>query len=610
MVDSVAPKQDPHDSVDDSITGSAEAAKQIAATLKKGWIPIQRARLDEDYTLVARLGQGGMAEIYLAVHHGLSGFRKLVVIKRLLPHMAHDPEVVQMFLDEARLAARLNHPHVVQTTKVGAAEGHYFLAMEFLDGQPLNRILRRQAELGRRMPPALAARIIADALEGLHYAHCAKDFDGSPLRIVHRDVSPHNLMVTYDGVVKILDFGIAKATLQEAATRTGLIKGKFAYISPEQATGETVDQRADVWSMGVCLWECLAGRRLFKGKSEVATLHESLTKEIPEIVDYAGEVPRELEEIAFKALQRDMGERYPSAEAMRADLEDWLAEQSHEGSRARLGAWVNDLFSDAHAKQRTLIKRLTEFPDESRHTLASLATGTHPAFELPLTGSHTGLTGRSLAPEAEKEDDRLKLALLALVLLLAGVLIFVLTRTRAAPDGPAAGAVASEGAGATEQVAGAGDAPTTPIAAAPAAESEAPGVGPAEAAADEPVGVEIGTDVAPTAMGEAEAPVDEESARRARLAARRRARANASATDAPAEEAPAPATTGFLTLDTAPWSHVDLNGRRLGTTPLLRVELPTGRHTLTLTNPEQNIATRYTVTIEEGRVYARRLGLE
>ena len=452
MADSVAPKQDPHDSVDDSITGSAEAAKQIAASLKKGWIPIQRAKLDEDYTLVARLGQGGMAEIYLAVHHGLSGFRKLVVIKRLLPHMAHDPEVVQMFLDEARLAARLTHPNVVQTTKVGAAEGHYYLAMEFLDGQPLNRILRRQAELGRRMPPALAARIISDALEGLHYAHGAKDFDGSPLRIVHRDVSPHNLMVGYDGIVKILDFGIAKATLQEAATRTGLIKGKFAYISPEQATGEPVDARADVWSMGVCLWECLAGRRLFKGKSEVATLHESLTKEIPEIVDYAGEVPRELEEIAFKALQRETDARYPSAEAMRADLEDWLATQSSEGGRARLGAWVHDLFADAHAKQRTLIKRLTEFPDEARHSLATLATGTHPALELPPSGSHTGLTPHSMAPPPETRDDRLKLALLALVLVLAGVLIFVLTRDRApsqvalqpAPAAPAAAAIQPE----------------------------------------------------------------------------------------------------------------------------------------------------------------------
>ena len=211
------------------------------------------------YTLVAKLGQGGMAEVYLALAPGPQGFQKLVVVKRLHMNMEDEPMLVAMFLDEARIAARLAHPNVVQTNDVGEHEGSHFIAMEYLEGQPFDRILKHAVRDGERLPMRLAARIIADALDGLHYAHEACDYDGTPLGVVHRDVSPHNLFVTYDGVVKLLDFGIAKATTQVVETRTGLVKGKFAYMAPEQARSAPADRRADVFAMGVVLWESIAG---------------------------------------------------------------------------------------------------------------------------------------------------------------------------------------------------------------------------------------------------------------------------------------------------------------------------------------------------------------
>ena len=234
----------------------------------------------DKYTLIGKLGHGGMAEVNLAVADGKGGFRKLTVIKRLHRHLAMEPGFVEMFLDEARLAARLNHPHCVQTYEVGDHDDNHFLAMEYLDGQGLERLLRISGQLGLSMPVAESARIVADALDGLAYAHELTDFDGTELGVVHRDISPQNIFVTYNGVVKLLDFGIAKAATHIVETKTGVIKGKYAYIAPEQALGQQVDARSDLWSMGVVLWECLTGRRLFKSVNELATLHETLQGEI------------------------------------------------------------------------------------------------------------------------------------------------------------------------------------------------------------------------------------------------------------------------------------------------------------------------------------------
>jgi serine/threonine-protein kinase len=355
---------------------------------KHSWVPLEPARLDE-YTLVARLGQGGMAEICLAVHHGLSAFRKLVVIKRLLPHMAARSDVVGMFLDEARLAARLSHPNIVETTKIGTSGGHYYITMEFVDGQPANRIFQRAAR--QPIPPDVSAKIVSDALAGLHHAHESTDFDGSPLHVVHRDVSPHNLMVGYDGTTKILDFGIATATLHLEETQTGIIKGKFGYIAPEQALGANADRLADIWSAGVVLWECLTGQRLFNG-TDIATLREVITKELVDVREVRPELPFELAEICNKALQRDTSLRYPTALAMKNDIDNWLRTREAQ-SADHVARFLAETFESEHRQQRLLVKAITSFSDDSRAQMRDLGADSSanslPEIALALGGTST-----------------------------------------------------------------------------------------------------------------------------------------------------------------------------------------------------------------------------
>src|ERR1700761_3781049 len=248
------------------------------------------------YRLIAELGHGGMAEVYLAVVRGPAGFNKLGVIKQIRPQLAAGPGVLGMFLDEAKLAARLSHPNVVQTNEVGQEGDTHFLMMEYLDGQPLNRITQR---LGKRggLPLHMHLQIIVDLLGGLHYAHELTDYDGTPLGVVHRDITPHNVFVTYEGQVKVVDFGIAKAMNSSSETRTGVLKGKVAYMAPEQARGERVDRRADIFSVGVLLWEAVTGRRLWKGVPDITILQRLLNGDIPTPKSVKPDVDDKLEAI-------------------------------------------------------------------------------------------------------------------------------------------------------------------------------------------------------------------------------------------------------------------------------------------------------------------------
>lgn len=308
------------------------------------------------YTLIGKLGHGGMAEVYLSYVAGPAGFRKLCVIKRLHPHLEDEPGFLDMFLDEARLAARLNHPNVVQTYEVGEVDASHFIAMEYLEGQGLDRIRQRCIRSETKLPPPVVANLVVEALEGLNYAHNLKDFDGADLGVIHRDVSPQNVFVSYEGAVKLLDFGIAKAATHVVETRTGIIKGKFAYIAPEQARGGELDNRADIWSMGVVLWETLARRRLFKGPNDVATLSETLTGMIPSIREFDDEIPEELEAIVMKSLTRDRSERYQTALEMRDDLKQYLITHSPRTSREEVSTFVKGLFSDVIAQNKRVLQ--------------------------------------------------------------------------------------------------------------------------------------------------------------------------------------------------------------------------------------------------------------
>ncbi len=308
------------------------------------------------YTLIGKLGHGGMAEVFLSYVAGPAGFRKLCVIKSLHAHLEEEPGFLDMFLDEARLAARLNHPNVVQSYEVGEVNGGHFIAMEYLEGQGLDRVRQRCIRSGTRLPPELCAHIVVDALEGLHYAHTLKDFDETDLGVIHRDISPQNVFITYEGSVKLLDFGIAKASTHVVETRTNVIKGKFAYIAPEQARGEDIDLRADIWSMGVVLWETLTSKRLFKGPNDVATLSEALTGDIKQLSDVVDDIPPRLAEITHKALTRDVDERYSTASEFKTDLKKFLIKEYPATSREDVSTFVRGLFGDVIKQNKKVLK--------------------------------------------------------------------------------------------------------------------------------------------------------------------------------------------------------------------------------------------------------------
>ena len=329
------------------------------------------------YRYIAMLAEGGMADVFLAVTQS-AGFEKLVVIKQLRDTLADDPSFVAMFMDEARLAARLNHPNVVQTLEVGkdAATGLHFIAMEFLEGVAYVRFAR----LKERLPPPLAfhVRILVDVLRGLHYAHELRDFDGRPLGVVHRDVSPQNVMLTFAGGVKVLDFGIAKAALA-AEQRPEDFKGKLEYMAPEQAAMEDVDRRADVFAVGVMLFEALARRRLYrKGDDKLRLLVDD---QLPDVLSVAPAAPKRLAAICAKAMAHDRDARYPTADAMADDLEEWLGSTTQHVAARDVGSWVADKFSSTRAKISAAIEaQLALF-----RSLSESAPDTIPLSRLPGT---------------------------------------------------------------------------------------------------------------------------------------------------------------------------------------------------------------------------------
>ena len=297
------------------------------------------------YRLIASLGHGGMADVYLAAVSGPAGISKLQVVKRLRRESATDPERVAMFLDEARLAARVNHPNVVQTFEVGAAEGAYFIAMEYLEGAPFNRLISRART--SPPPPGVMLRILADVLAGLHHAHELTDYDGTPLHVVHRDASPHNVIVTYEGHTKLLDFGIAMSDVRAADPRAGAVQGKVQYMAPEQARAKPLDRRADVFVMGIVLWEILAGRKMWeRGSSDMEVLHKLATGDLPKLSDSKKDVPPELARIAARALALEPAERYATAAEMRADLVAYLDANGIRVSPEDVGRYVTEQYAD------------------------------------------------------------------------------------------------------------------------------------------------------------------------------------------------------------------------------------------------------------------------
>ena len=332
------------------------------------------------YKLIAELGHGGMADVFLAVQAGPAGlgFRKLTVVKRLRQNLADDPEFIAMLVDEARIAARLNHPNVVQTNEVGNVGNQYFLAMEYLDGQPLHRMQHRsmqKVKAGEPPPvrPEHQYLILMDALAGLHHAHELLDYDGTPLEIVHRDMTPQNIFVTYEGQVKVVDFGIAKASGRSSETKQGVVKGKVRYMAPEQALAKRVTRRTDVFAVGIMMWEAAVGTRMWRDRDELQIVRALVAGELPPMPrEVNPEVPEEVDAIIRKALAMDPEDRFASADEFRTAIEQYLVNSGQLVTlRRQLVPMVTALFADKRVEIRDIIeKQLAEIDDPPSSGLA------------------------------------------------------------------------------------------------------------------------------------------------------------------------------------------------------------------------------------------------
>ncbi len=405
------------------------------------------------YHLLAELGRGGMADVYLARFSGPGGFNKLVVVKRLRD--SSDSTLVSMFLDEAKLAARMTHPNVVHTFEVGHEEDNVYLVMEFLDGPALSRIRRACVAKGAPTPLAVELFILQEALAGLHHAHELRGYDGHPLGVVHRDFTPQNVLVSYGGEVKIADFGIAKALDQQLLTSAGVFKGKLTYVPPEQLRGEAVDQRADVFAAGVMLFEAITGQSPWHGMNNAQVTHALSSGRIPQLMERSN-APPELAAICDQAMAVDPDNRYPSALALREAIAEFVGDQGLTMSRGQLGEFVTGLLGDARERTRKIIEQQLKVPTTPTAPLSlPLLDRITPAPAEKVVGRSVPqlMTSGAMPSTGVKQEPREEVALAAwrrwawlaagVALTLLSIVGWRLSRPSTGPPPPAVSAVAA-----------------------------------------------------------------------------------------------------------------------------------------------------------------------
>ena len=305
--------------------------------------PFTPARLGK-YLLVNRIARGGMAEIFLAKLHGAEGFEKEVVIKKILPEWSADREFLNMLIDEAKLAVRLNHANIVQIYELGQEADGFFIAMEYVPGVDGRRLWEKTSQSGTPLPTEIALHVLMQMLDGLSYAHLKKNERGENLQIIHRDISPQNILLSFDGAVKLTDFGIAKAAQRSTETVTGVHKGKFAYMSPEQANLQDLTQRSDLFSAGIVLYEFLTGRRLFASSSDIQTLDRIRRGEV--VFSEGDQIPQQLKEIVVRSLEREPARRFPTAAAFGEELSRFAATSGLVMKREQFADYLDRLFSE------------------------------------------------------------------------------------------------------------------------------------------------------------------------------------------------------------------------------------------------------------------------
>ncbi len=364
------------------------------------------------YQLLKKLATGGMAEVWLARQTGIEGFNRTVVLKRILPHLAEDPEFVQMFLNEARIAAKFNHPNIAQIYDLGETGGTYYIAMEFIHGEDLGRVMRKAWSTGQWIAQPLAIRIVAACCEGLYYAHAKTDEQGRPLKVVHRDISPQNILISFDGSVKLVDFGIAKAADLPSLTKSGAIKGKFAYMAPEQAAGKVLDHRSDIFAIGLVLYELLTGVRPLKRDSEIGTLQAALECAIepPSVV---AEVPSDLDGVVMRSLAKSADDRYRDARLFQMALEEFLVGQRMVASSVQISELMHTLFADRLAEEAATGQQEVDAeeqskraepppPEEFSRTAASRNAAPLASWEAPPASGQQNRPSKGLAKGAYK----------------------------------------------------------------------------------------------------------------------------------------------------------------------------------------------------------------
>ncbi|MCK9463200.1 MAG: serine/threonine protein kinase, partial [Proteobacteria bacterium] len=339
------------------------------------------------YYLLDRISVGGMAEVFKAKAFGVEGFERLIAVKRILPSIAEDEEFITMFIDEAKIAVQLTHANIAQIFDLGKVGDSYFIALEYVAGKDLRAMFDRMRKLGQSLPIPMAAYVTMKICEGLDYAHNKKDAAGRDLNLVHRDVSPQNVLISYDGEVKIIDFGIAKAAGKAGKTQAGILKGKFGYMSPEQVRGLPLDRRSDIFAVGICLWELLTGERLFVGESDFSTLEKVRNVEIVPPSKYNKRIPEELEKIILRILSREVEDRYQSAMDLHDDLQSWMYTSGNFFARKDLSAFMAETFRDDIEKMAAT--------DEG---IADLARSTVPPPPRVARPTATGVPARPGAP--------------------------------------------------------------------------------------------------------------------------------------------------------------------------------------------------------------------
>ncbi|AKJ00448.1 serine/threonine protein kinase [Archangium gephyra] len=486
-----------------------------------------------------------MAEVYLAKAAGPRGFEKTLVLKRILPHLAEDPQFVEMFLGEATLAAQLEHPNVVQIFDFGEADGAYYLAMEYIDGPNLRTLSKHARAAGVALAPVCCARIIASACEGLAFAHDFADpKTGEPLGLIHRDISPDNILLSRQGAVKVVDFGIAKAINQTHKTQTGLIKGKIAYMSPEQIQARPFDRRVDVYALGIVLYELLTGQKPFDATTDVSMIQAIVSEPLVPAVSRRPDLPRALGNILAKALSKEPEQRYPDCRAFQADLEHFIRASGESVGAYQLSRLVAQVCGDhsGHGPRPPPGSSPKNLPGGDTPN-ATLAAAEDPALSPRGTGRWTALAG------------------LALFAVSGGFLLF--RASGSTQTGPPVPAVTL---------------PATPI----------------------PLGNKQ-PDIQPTIPSR---PLEAPPSSPPKATKKRVVQRESVEQESPTPETHSPPSSvgkGRLEFRIRPYATVFLDGRQLGRTPVAPLEIEAGTHTVRLINQESGKDVARTIELRAGQ---------